>query len=375
MSLHIGIDGNEANILRRVGSNHFAYHLIKSFYKYSADLKFTVYLKDDPVEDMPGQNSNWRYRIIRPGKLWTQWRLPLDLYLGSDRPQVFFTPGHYAPRFSPIPTVVTVLDLAFIKYPDLFLRYKRGVSQLTQWTDYSVRQASRVIAISEATKRDLVEHYGISSKIVSVAYPGIDITRYKPATARQVKKTAQKYHLGGKYILYVGTIQPRKNLTRLLKAFERLDDKYSDYKLVIAGAQGWMTQDFSQELNRSPKKSQIVLTGFVDQEDIASLYTGADCLCLVGLYEGFGIPPAEALACGTIPVVSEVSSLPEVVGDGGIKVDPFSVSSIREGITRALSMPDKERKMIITAGQKHIQSFSWDKSAKLVLEELDAIAI
>lgn len=372
--IQIGIDGNEANVAARVGSNRYAYGILRAIYEVDQTTDYTIYLKSSPVADMPPERPGWSYRILRPAKLWTQWRLPLDLYLNPRRPQVFFSPGHYAPRKSPVPTVVSVMDLGFLKYPNLFLKFKRGVAQLKNWTEYSVKNAAHIIAISENTKKDVADVYGIHPSQITIAYPGIspNFTKSSPETVEIVRK---KYNLGPKYILYLGTLQPRKNIIRLLKTFEALPPKFKTYQLVLAGQKGWLYDSLAHALDTSPKKDRIRLTGFVDDEDIPGLLSGAACVCLVGLYEGFGLPPAEAIACGTIPVVSNNSSLPEVVGEAGILVDPYSIKSMTHGIMSAISLPPEKLKQRLEIGQKHIEKFNWQESAKIIIKVLYDIAL
>lgn len=373
-SVIIGIDGNEANVSSRVGSNLYAYEILSALSTMDVASQFVVYLKDEPLADMPQSSTRWTYRVIRPGKLWTQWRLPLDLYLHRPRPHVFFSPGHYGPRTCPVASVVTIMDLAFLTHPSLFLKHTRGVSQLSQWTEYSVRQAERVVTISEQTKHDVAKVYGVDSDSITVAYPGIDRSFFRPQSEAKQQAVQKRYGIGHDYFLYVGTLQPRKNLTRLLEAFERLPKRYAHTQLVLAGQKGWMFEDFERRMQASKVRDRIRLLGYVDREDLPALYSGAHALCLVGLYEGFGMPAAEALSCGTIPVVSEISSLPEVVGQAGILVDPYSVMSIQHGLTATLRMTESQRKKRLELGKAHISQFDWHASAAAIYTILYDIA-
>lgn len=373
--VHIGIDGNEANVLDRVGSNNYAYYILRELHALECESQFTIFLKSSPVADMPPEKDSWRYRIITPKKLWTQWRLPLDLYWRSKNLDVFFSPGHYAPRKSPVPTVVTILDLSFLTLPNLFLKTKRGAAQLTSWTQYSVENASHLITISEFTKKDIISHYQKVQGNISVAYPGIDREFFSPQEDSVVDTVRQKYQLTHPYLLYVGTIQPRKNLVRLLHAFDSLPPKWRDVDLVIAGQKGWMYDNFEATLNNSKKAKKIKILNYVDQRDLPGLYSGAAASVLIGLYEGFGIPPAESLACGTIPVVSNISSLPEVVGEAGIQVDPYSITEIRHGLTAALSLPDAKKKQRLKAAAPLLLRYDWTRSAGIIYKVLYDIAI
>ena len=171
----IGIDGNEANVEKRVGISEYAFQLLTQFSNLkNKEIKFIIYLKDEPGDEMPAESQNWQYRILKPGKLWTQWRLPLDLFTHHPRPDVFFSPTHYAPRFSPIPTVVSVMDLSYLFFPELF--NKSDLLQLKSWTAYSVRKARRILTISNSSRNDIISEYGVSKDNVVVTHLGIKKT-------------------------------------------------------------------------------------------------------------------------------------------------------------------------------------------------------
>jgi glycosyltransferase involved in cell wall biosynthesis len=374
--LHIGIDGNEANVEKRVGSNWYAYELLKALYSANRQTvkpsnRYTIYLKYNPLPDMPQANDYWHYRVLKPTKAWTQWRLPLSLYLNPNRPNVFFSPGHYSPRFSPVPTIATILDLAYLEYPNLFLTGERGFLQLKTWTDYSVKNSCRLITISQSTKNDIVKHFHYPDNKITVAYPGVNATHFSRESDAVVNKVLAKLAITRPYLLYVGTLQPRKNLERLVEAFENLPPKYKQYQLIIAGGKGWKMERFHTKVQNSKANSRIKLLGYVSNVDLPALYSGARALILIGLYEGFGIPPAEALACGTLPVISNTTSLPEVIGPGGgILVDPFSQTSIRHGIITALDLTPEAYRERVDNGRKHISQFTWDKAAQSVLKTI-----
>lgn len=371
--MKIGIDVNEANTTNRVGSNQYAYEIIKAIESIDQETQFTLYSSKPIINDLPAERSNWHYRVIPPAKLWTQWRLPLDLYTHSPRPDVFFTPGHYSPRVSPVPTVVSVMDLAFLYFPNFFR--KKDAVQLASWTKYSVKKATHIITISESSKKDIVKNYKIPSERITIAYPGFDQKKLNSISSDDKKRIAQKYNLNQPYIFYLGTLQPRKNLVRLVEAFEQLPKKYDNIILVLSGKTGWLSSELVKKINNSPKKDRIQLTGFVDTPDIPTLYSGSVCLTLIGLYEGFGIPALEAIACGTVPVVANTASLPEVVGSSGILVDPYDVNSIRQGLEKALQLTPQQKKNLLDKSKSHTQQFDWQISAKKILKVLYEVAI
>ena len=168
----IGIDGNEANVSRRVGIGEYAYELLVQFKKHQvSSITYRIYLKDTPMEHMPAEGENWKYILVRPRKLWTQIGLPIYLFTRFPRPDVFFTPSHYAPRMSPVPTVVSVMDLSYVHFPELFA--KKDLYQLQEWTKYSVKQAKKIFTISESSKNDIIKYYRIPSDRVVVTHLGM----------------------------------------------------------------------------------------------------------------------------------------------------------------------------------------------------------
>ncbi|MDH5533804.1 MAG: glycosyltransferase, partial [Candidatus Pacebacteria bacterium] len=269
-TVKIAIDGNEANVSNRVGSNVYAFEIIKSLHTLvrNKQVKVTILLSSPPIDELPKENKKWKYKVVTPQKFWTQWALPIHLFLNSDKYDVFYTPGHYAPRLSSIPYVSSIMDLAFLDYEKQFK--KKDFIQLKKWTKYSVKNAKKVIAISEATKEDVISKYGKNRQDVVVAYPAVNYTKQKIAPIH-VKKILNKFKIDQPFILYVGTIQPRKNLIKLIESFEKVSrrlpvgkrKKIKTLQLVIAGKIGWLADDLLQRVEDSPYKNQIILTGFV----------------------------------------------------------------------------------------------------------------
>jgi len=356
----IGIDANEANIQQRVGSNQYAFQVLWQLYKQDKTNSYIVYLKSKPLNDLPKANDNWRYKILKPGPLWTQWRLPLSLYLDKFRPNIFFTLGHYSPRFSPIPTVVAIMDLAFLKYPQSFLT--RDLQKLKAWTKYSVKQAAHIITISNHTKADINKTYQIPKKKITVAYPAIE----KP-------KISGKFG-NSNYLLYLGTLQPRKNLTNLVKAFSAITQEYPRLKLIIAGKKGWLYQPLFNLVKKLQLQNKVKFTGFVSDSKANQLIKNAKLFILPSLYEGFGIPVVTAMSLGTPVLVSLNSSLTEIVKDTGSYINsPFDDNQIKQGIIRALSLSTDKKKQLITKAKIRSQQFNWAITGKKILEVFNDI--
>lgn len=389
--LHIAIDGNEANVSQRVGSNVYAFEVLKQLFEQTQRhswLTCTVLLAQPPVVDFPQEQNNWRYRVLQPRPLWTQWALPLHLFWHQKTYQVLFTPGHYAPRFSTVPYVSSVMDLAFLRFPEQFR--KNDAFQLKHWTRYSVQKAQKIITISEFSKKSIRETYGRKPSDIVVAPPAAALApRYSPL---RFGAFVRKHDLTeGNYFLYIGTVQPRKNLENLIEAFEifcrshaaaqlkkkgaaRKKQQETEPQLVIAGKIGWLADSVQERWQRSSVQKQIILTGFVSEDLKRPLYEHARATTLVGLYEGFGIPPLESLSVGTVPIVSNTSSLPEVIGNAGFTVDPTDPHDIAEALKQAWNLPQHRRKQLQSRAKKQTARFTWQKTGQIIFKTLKKVA-
>ena len=359
----IGIDGNEANVEKRVGIGEYAYELLRQFEGFKIDnLRFTIYLKNKPLEDMPREREGWNYKIIGPKKMWTQFALPLNLFLSPKKPDVFFSPSHYAPRFSPVPTAISIMDLSYIHFPELFT--KHDLYQLVNWTKYSAKNARKIFTISNFSRDDIIKTYGKDPKDVITTYLGIK----QVLSMEELKK---KFGIDGNYILFVGTLQPRKNITKLIEAFSKLKTK--NIKLIIVGKKGWLWEEIIQAPEKYNVTDRVKFLDFVSDEDLPSLYKHATCFVLPSLYEGFGLPVLEAMKYGCPVIISNVSSLPEVGGDAAFYFDPQNTDEIAQKIDQVVS--DKNlRQEMIEKGYNQVKKFSWEKTAKQTLEVLEDLA-
>jgi len=363
----IAIDGNEANISQRVGVNQVAFELLHHLAKLKTKHKFVVFLKNRPLPDLPPTSENFTYEVFGPTKAWVLTGLTMRL-LRSPRPDVLFTPSHYIPLVSPVKRVFAIMDLSYEKFgAEYFTQY--DLNQLRRWTAQSAKKAKRIITISEYTKKDIVEIYNTSPDKIDVIYPGYDQELFHPRIPlTKQQQVRQKYGITGKYFVYVGTLQPRKNIANLIKAFSRLG---GGTKLVIVGKKGWLFEEIFKVVKRYRLEKKVIFTGFVESSDLPALYKSSVAYVLPSLYEGFGIPVIEAQACGALTVVSRVSSLPEVAGDAAIYINnPHSVDQIAESLREALSLPRLKRAQRIKQGKQNATRFSWDKAAKKTLKVL-----
>lgn len=379
----IWIDGYEANVPQRLGSGQVAYEVIKSLASIDKKNDYTVLVPTAPKADMPKERDGFKYKILKPNKLWTRIALPFALFKTRKRPDVIFTPTHYIPRFSPVKRVVTVFDLSYIHYPQMFT--KRDLWQLSNWTKFSIQNSDHIITISQASKKDILKTYlpknssaeqkKLFKDKITVAYPGFDSNLFKPIKdTEKIEKVKKKYGIEGNYVIYTGTIQPRKNLIRLIDAFARVPN----LKLVIVGKtkgegrQGWMFEDILKRPKELGIEDKVIFTGFAPSEDLPYLVNGAVAFILPSLYEGFGIPVVEAMACGTPVIVSNVSSLPEIVGKAGLLIDPKSTDQIEQAI-RTINADKKLRIKLSKLALEQSKKFSWKKFSKEVIKVLESV--
>lgn len=367
----IGIDGNEANIKSRVGTGEYAFELLRQFAKIK-NHDFKVYLKQSPIDDLPKETANFKYKVIGPRNFWTQLALPVSLTLGQ-KPDVFFSMAHYGPRFSPVPYVVTIHDLSYLHFPNLFK--KNDLYQLTAWSRYSILNSAAVITPSTSTKDDILKNYKVKTSKITVTYEGYDSSRFKPQSKKQIDDIKKKYKIKGDYIIFVGTLQPRKNIERLIEAFHILSKKHKDLttNLVVVGKLGWLYGSIFEKVKTLGIQKNVVFTDFVPDSDLPALISGAKVYVNPSLWEGFGIPVIEAQACKVPVVVSNTSSLPEIVGTSAVQVDPESVESLSKGIEKVLGS-DQTRSDLIKKGLENIKRFSWRSCAEQTLAVLQKAA-
>ena len=359
--MKIWIDGYEANAQQRVGSGQVAFELIKAFEKLDHQNNYTICLPGSPLDDLPKAREGWQYKILKPKRFWTRIALPIALYFSKEKPDLIFSPTHYIPNPTSVKRIVTIFDLSFLKFPETFLR--SDLWQLTKGTKFSARFADHIITISNSTKKDIISQYKINKEKITVAYPGFNNDIFHKSSNKSEN-----------YIIYIGTIQPRKNLIRLMEAVSKIEN----LRLVVVGKtegegkKGWKYEEILETPKRLGIEDRVEFRGFVPLKELSGLLAGAQAFVLPSLYEGFGIPVLEAMASGTPVIVSNVSSLPEVVGKAGLLVNPNSVDQIEQAIRTIVS--DKEiREKYSRLGIEQAKKFSWDKMAKIILKVFASI--
>ena len=284
---------------------------------------------------------------------------------------LYFNPHFFvAPLNKDCLRVMTFHDLSFERWPEFFSYRKKLWQKLLMNPKKEAQKADRIIAISDSTRRDLIDLYNIEPNKIDVVYSGID-QRFQPLSG-DFNLVRQKYKLPKKFILYLGTLEPRKNLVGLIKAFEKVKEKIPQYKLVIAGAKGWLYEDILKTAQRSKCFADIYIPGFVEEVDKPALYNLADLFVYPSFFEGFGFPPLEAMACGVPTIVSDSSSLPEAVGQAALMVNPWQIDDLAQAVEVVLKDKLLQEKMI-NMGLSQAQKFSWSKCAQQTLKVFENV--
>ncbi|MGI8589038.1 MAG: glycosyltransferase family 4 protein [Chloroflexia bacterium] len=374
--MHIGIN---AQLLAFTGdyraagvSKHIA-DLITALLALPDDTRYTLYIgpgaRGRPTDFVASGRARLRvsrWPTVQPEAriAWEQTALPL--LAARDLLDVLHCPVLVRPFVSPVPTVITVHDLVFLRYPQRFPLAKR--LYLTALARVSVRRASRIIAVSEATRRDLGELLGVPAGRVTVVPNGVDLRRFHPRPADQVEAFRREHGLPERMILYIGTLEPRKNLTTLLRAYAAAKADLGGARLVIGGGEGWFYDEIfrtAAELGLLDGPDAVRFAGYVPDAELALWYNSATAFVYPSDYEGFGLPPLEAMASGVPTVVADRSSLPEVVGDAGLLVDPHSTAALADAL-RAVLRPETAAGFA-EAGPRRAARFPWSAAAEATL--------
>ena len=349
----IGIDASRAFIKEKTGTENYSYNLIQKLIEIDRKNHYVLYTRE---------NIPWP-------RFWTQGGLALECL--RHPPDLLFIPAHTMPviRRPSLKVVVTIHGLEY-QYLPQYYKFPQKL-YLNKSTEYAVHHASHLIAVSQWTKSQLVEKLGADPKKITVVYEGVSAAN--SSTSKVKSAETLEVSLGGApYILFVGTIQPRKNLVRLIEAFSKLQARDQVLNLVIAGKVGWMYE----EILAAPKKfgvgKRVKFLGYVSDEELASLYQNALFFVLPSLCEGFGLPVLEAMRFGCPVIASKAGALPEVVGDAGLLVDPYKVEEIAGAMKLMIKNSDL-REALREKGFHQVRKFSWQKAARETIKVFEKV--
>jgi glycosyltransferase involved in cell wall biosynthesis len=356
-SVGTGLGGNES----------YATNLIKALAEIDPVNQYTLYVtKQEALDRFSNRWPNFSVRATLPHTPLIRIPLTLSAELRKNPVDVLHV-QFTAPPFSPCPVVVSIHDLSFEHLPQTFKWRSRKQLRIT--VRRSAREAAQVIALSEFARRDIITTYKVRPEKVSVI-PLSAPTHFSPVQdEEELQRVRQTYGIEGEYILAVGAIQPRKNLSRLVAAYSRLRWARPEVKLpklVLVGKCAWLFDETLRTIKELEVSNSVIVTGYVPETDLPALYSGALCFVYPSYFEGFGLPPLEAMKCGAPVIAGDKTSLPEVVGDAGMLVDPFDVDNIASAIQRLITDPDL-RKQLRVKGLQHAKRFDWQETARQTL--------
>ncbi len=360
----IGVDASRITRRHRTGTENYSLHVLRHLLADDHANAYRLYLGEPLPPDLLPQTNKVTSKVIRMPRLWTQ--LGLSREMLRQAPDVLFVPSHVLPLVCPPRSVVVIYDVGHRFFPRA-----HGVAEwlYVEWAiRRHVRIATALLTISQASKRDIVRLYGADPARIDVAYPAVD-ELLRAASREEIDRVRHRHGLAERYVLHLGTIKPRKNLPRLVRAFAQADLP-RDAQLVLGGMTTFGAQAVERAIADSGVVDRIRRLQYVPDQELAALYTGAACVALVSLYEGFGMPALEALACGAPLVASNRGSLPEIVGDAGLIVDALDVSSIAGGLERAVNDADTAARLR-ELGPLRARSFTWQDAASVTHEVLE----
>jgi glycosyltransferase involved in cell wall biosynthesis len=347
---------------RGAGINGYIFHLLQALPEADSSLTYTVFVgpQGDPPEHARMAARRAPFRTVHPLRriLWEQIVQPAALL--KTRPDLHHALAFVSPVFSRVPTVTTVYDLSFIHYPHLLSSARRWYLNLL--TKRTCQHARRVIAISKSTADDVAATFGIAPEKIDIAVPGVS-SLFQPLPSAEVDRFRWQKELPERFLLFVGTLEPRKNLPVLLRAYAQLPASIrAAVHLVLAGGRGWMFQDIFRAISEYELSDTVHLPGYVPIDELPLWYNAAEAFVFPSVYEGFGLPVIEAMACGTPVLVSDVSSLPEAAGDAGYRLPPHDVNAWTEALDHVIRDPGW-RAEASSHGKTRAAMFTWANTA------------
>jgi glycosyltransferase involved in cell wall biosynthesis len=353
----------DARKLHDFGIGTYIRNLLRQLARLDSDTEYILLTRDTDLGIAATLAPNFRAVPERAGNYSIGEQLHIPWVVHRERADVFHAPHYVLPAAVPSRSVVTIHDCIHLMFPQ-YLRNRAAYlyARAAMWT--AVRRSDRILTVSEASKRDILHFFNVRADKIVVAHNAIDDHFWMPPSEEQVERVRERYQLHHRFVLYVGNIKPHKNLVRLIEAFSALrSGGLDDVKLLIIGDEISKLPALRRAVHQYKLHKHVRFLGYVDDETLSILYRLAAVFVFPSLYEGFGLPPLEAMACGTPVVTSNLSSLPEVTGGAAILVDPYDVESIVDGIRRVLDDPALAAEMRLK-GRVRARQFSWEESVR-----------
>ncbi len=376
----IGIDASRATSRAPTGTETYSRELIRGLLALDQRNLYRLYTRERVAPDFFAdarlkhhvpRATHYEIRTMSFPRLWTHVRLSVEMLTRA--PDVLWIPAHVLPPIHPRRSIVTIHDLGHLHFPQAHPVLQRLYHRWS--TLWNVRTALHLLADSEATREDLVQRLNVPSEKITVVYPAFDAQLFKPVRdVAQIENVCAKYRIGKDYVLSIGTMHPRKNYARLVEAFARVISNLEtlNLQLVIIGKRGWLHKTIFESVTQWGLQSRVHFLDYVPAADLPALISGARLFAFPSLHEGFGLPILEAHACGTPVVCSMTSSLPEAAGDAALFFDPLDVDAIAGAMARALT-DETLRAKLIARGEENIKRFSWQVSARAVLDVISSL--
>jgi len=365
--MHIAIDAHSVGT-QLAGNETYAINLIEALAQIDQVNQYTLYVtRDEAVARFADRWPNFQVKRTLPHTPLV--RIPLTLSVELRRSPVDLLHVQYtAPPFARCPIVSTIHDLSFEHLPETFTRRSRAQLRLT--VRRTARKAARILTLSEFSRRDIIETYAVNPDRVLVT-PAAAPARFAPVeNETELKEIRERYRIKANYLLSLGSLQPRKNLARLIEAYASLQKLCSNDQLpqlVFAGKPGWLDDEIYRAAQRENRNESIKFIGYVPEKDLPALYSGAICFVYPSFFEGFGLPVLEAMQCGTPVIAGNRTSLPEVTGEAALLFDPFDSGALAEAIGRVVDKPGYREELRVK-GLERARTFSWTTTAKLTLQ-------
>ncbi len=363
----IGVDAgcigiNDSRL--KVGVYQVAINLLENIGKLDKQNEYLLYsFNPIPKELLNKFGPRMKNILIKPTLGWAKIWLPLQIL--RQKPDVFLGLNQFLPSFHPEKSVVMVYDLSFEFYPECYIDSMPRISKITK---NAVKNSSKIIAISESTRNNLIEIYHSSEEKIKVSYLGCD-NIFEPKPVLQIERIRNKYQIKNRYFLFVGSLKKIKNIPTILKGFAKFLKTKKDVNFIFVGGDFWMDKEINDMLNKLSLKEKVIFTGYVPRSDLPVLYSGALAFVSPSLYEGFGIPAIEAMACGCPVIASNIPVMREIVNGNGILVNPKSPTDIYLALEKIVD-GKRLRFNFSKKGISYSKRFSWQKFSQNVLEEL-----
>lgn len=364
--MNIAIDASRANRVNKTGVEWYAFHVIREMLKLAdKNDRFSLYMQEQLREDWAVLPRNADVKVLdwKMRYMWTH--LCLGRQLQKDMPDITFIPAHVIPVIHKKPVVMTFHDVAFKKFPQSYSWKENAYQEFAM--KYALKHAARIIVPTETTRQDIITYYNTGHEKLVVVNHGFDNSYQLPENESVGEglevHVVQKYGITSPYLLFVGRIEEKKNIIRMVQAFELVKEQYKDLQFVLIGKPGFGYEKIQDFIKQSSVAKDIIQPGWVEQNDMPSIFRNASVFFYATLYEGFGLPILEAFASGVPVIATEYGASKEIAGDGALLVNPLDIEVMRNAILGIL-VSEQKRCSLQTQARKELQKYSWQRCAQ-----------